>query len=52
VRKLNAELAAMMWAGQLDYVCYFMSRGAFGNTPPSVIIEQMLDIFFNGTTTG
>jgi AcrR family transcriptional regulator len=49
IRKLNAELAAIMWAGQLDYVCYFMSRGAFGNTSPSVVIDQMLDIFFNGT---
>jgi AcrR family transcriptional regulator len=49
IRKLNAELAAIMYAGQLDCVCYFMSRGAFGNTAPSVIIEQMLDIFFNGT---
>lgn len=49
IRKLNAELAAIMWAGQLDYVYYFVSRGAFGKTAPSIIIEEMLDIFFNGT---
>jgi len=49
IRKLNVELAAIMYAGQLDYVCYFISRGAFGNIAPSVVIEQMLDIFFNGT---
>jgi AcrR family transcriptional regulator len=49
IRNLNAELAAIMYAGQLDYVCYFMSRGAFGNIAPSIIIDQMLDIFFNGT---
>jgi AcrR family transcriptional regulator len=48
IRKLNADLAAIILAGQLDYVCYFMARGTFGKTDPSVIIEQMVDIFFNG----
>lgn len=48
IRKINPELAAIMWAGQLDYVCYFMGRRVFGDTDPSIIVDRMLDIFFNG----
>ena len=48
IRKVNAELAAIILAGQLDYVCYFLSRGAFADSDPSVILDEMVDIFFNG----
>lgn len=48
IRKLDAELAAIILAGQLDYICYFMTRGKFGDREPLDVIDQMLDIFFNG----
>jgi AcrR family transcriptional regulator len=48
IRKVDAELAAIILAGQLDYICYFLTRGKFGDREPLDVIDQMLDIFFNG----
>ncbi|MDF1552926.1 MAG: TetR family transcriptional regulator [Deferrisomatales bacterium] len=47
-RDVDARLAAMGVAGQLDYVFYFLSRGAFPGMDPEEVVERALDIFFNG----
>lgn len=47
-RDVDVRLAAMSLAGQLDYVFYFMSRGAFPDQEPEEVVDQVLDIFFNG----
>jgi AcrR family transcriptional regulator len=47
-RDVDARLAAMSLAGQLDYVLYFMARGAFGDQDAQSVVENALDIFFNG----
>jgi AcrR family transcriptional regulator len=47
-RDVDARLAAMSLAGQMDYVFYFLSRGAFPGMDPEEVVERALDIFFNG----
>ena len=47
-REINSELAAMTLAGMLDYSFYFMSRGRFKDEKAPEIIDEILDIFFQG----
>jgi len=48
LRGVDPELAAIAIAGQLDYVCYFLTRGKFGKNEPSAVINQLFDMVFHG----
>ena len=48
IRDIDPELAAIAIAGQLDYICYFLTRGKFDKNEPSAVINQLLDIVFHG----
>ncbi len=47
-REVDSKLAAIVLAGAVDWVCYFMSRDQVSHKNASTTIDQMTDILFHG----